>query len=607
MRRAFELLARYPGQLAVVIVLTLLAGLFEGLGLLLLVPLLAIVGIDVPVDGPVGSIASAVVGSFGAWSLPITLEAVLGVYVAVVAGQSGLRYLEQVRATAIVETIKADLRGDVFAAIARASWGYHLRRRGSDLLQVLSEEVSRAGDVAKYGLSIATMALTAVVYLSVALYLSPFASGVAILTATGLLLVIRNRSARSRRAGEAWSEASEGVYFTATEFMSGLKTAKSHATEGRHIEAFERETRRLAGAWVDSARSYADVQFIFTVGAAAVLSLLVWAALDAFQLEPAALLVLIYIFVRLIPRFSSLQRSLQHLVNALPGLARVDRVVAEARANAESQGATVAGVQDCYAKRVPLISGIRLETVCYRYGPDSAAGSAEADPASLALYDVTLEIPVGRTTALVGGSGGGKTTLADLLIGLLRPEQGRVLVDGVPLDEVDLVAWRRGLGYVAQETVLFNDTIRANLLPDAGASDATLMEALASASLDQFVQRLPLGLDTMVGERGVRLSGGERQRLALARALVRGPTLLILDEATSALDYENEALIRDALGRLHDEMTILLITHRLGLARHADRIHVIDGGRIVQSGTWAELSLTVGRFRDLATAAGHLG
>lgn len=620
MSRLFALLARDPGRLAGVVILTLLASLVEGAGLLLLVPLLAIVGVDVPVDGPLGTVADAVEGALAAVGLPLVLPVVLAVYVVVVAGQSGLRYLERVRSTALVEDLKADLREEVFEVVARADWPYHLRTRGSDLLQVLNDEVFRVGDASTQALGILTTGLTAAVYLAVAFYLSPLASGVAAVTALLLLFLLRARAARSRAAGQAWSDAAEGVYFTASEFLAGLKTAKSHAAEGRHTRAFGRETRRLADSWVQSARSYADVQFFFTTGAVVVLSLLVWLALEVIRLEAAALLVLIFIFLRVIPRFSSLQNSLQYLANALPALDRVDGVLAEAGAAAEGGGSgagsgaesgagpgTGPGAEGTAA--IPLAEGIRVEDVTYAYPPEVEAGVAPP-----VLREVTLEIPARRTTALVGVSGGGKTTLADLLLGLLRPDQGRILVDGTPLDALDLAAWRRGIGYVAQESFLFNDTIRQNLLPDGGAGqgagddgrgagDNALLEALRTARLDTFVQGLPAGLDTVVGERGVRLSGGERQRLALARALVRRPRLLVLDEATSALDYENEDLIRQALERLHGETTVVMITHRLPLARDADRIYVLDRGQVVQSGTWNELAAADGRFRELAAAA----
>jgi ATP-binding cassette subfamily C protein len=209
-----------------------------------------------------------------------------------------------------------------------------------------------------------------------------------------------------------------------------------------------------------------------------------------------------------------------------------------------------------------------------------------------AVDGVTLTIPAGRTTAIVGASGAGKTTVADLLMGLLAPARGRVLVDGQPLRADHLKAWRAQIGYVPQETFLFHDTVRANLLwarPDA--TDADLRRSLRMAAAESFVDALPEGLDTVIGDRGSRLSGGERQRLSLARALLRNPTLLILDEATSALDFENERHIQRAIAQLHGRVTIVVITHRLSTIRGADVIYVMDRGRITESGKWHDLNL----------------
>jgi ATP-binding cassette subfamily C protein len=175
-------------------------------------------------------------------------------------------------------------------------------------------------------------------------------------------------------------------------------------------------------------------------------------------------------------------------------------------------------------------------------------------------------------------------------MGLLRPEQGTILVDGVPVYPYGNHTWRQAIGYVPQEAFLFHATVRANLLwarPEASAAD--LQQALRLAAAEEFVASLPQGLDTVLGDRGVRLSGGERQRLALARALLRQPVLLILDEATSALDPFNEQRIHRALAALHGQFTIVLIAHRLSTVRMADRIMVLDAGQVVETGTWDEL------------------
>jgi ATP-binding cassette subfamily C protein len=209
---------------------------------------------------------------------------------------------------------------------------------------------------------------------------------------------------------------------------------------------------------------------------------------------------------------------------------------------------------------------------------------------SPALRDVTLSIPAGRVTALVGSSGAGKSTLADLLLLLLTPERGALVVDGVPLAADRRDEWRASVGYVPQETHLFHDTIRENVRWVApGASDADVLDALRMAGASALLSRLPNGLDTRIGDRGTLLSGGERQRLALARALLRRPRLLVLDEATSALDPESERSIRQTIASLTPAVTVLTITHRLTTARQADHVVVLDHGAVVAEGPWETL------------------
>jgi ATP-binding cassette subfamily C protein len=246
-------------------------------------------------------------------------------------------------------------------------------------------------------------------------------------------------------------------------------------------------------------------------------------------------------------------------------------------------------------RHIELRDGIRFEAVSFTYAEEEKKA---------AISDLDLAIRVGETTAIVGPSGAGKSTIADLVLGLILPERGRVLVDDTPLDAEFLTSWRDQIGYVAQDTFLFNDTVRANLLwAHPEAENEEIEQALRLAAADAFVSRLPDGLETVLGDRGVRLSGGEKQRLSLARALLRKPSLLILDEATSALDSENETRIRAAIDGLHGSMTIVIITHRLSTIRGADVIHVLEHGRLVESGGWEDLvGRKGGRFAALCAA-----
>jgi len=212
---------------------------------------------------------------------------------------------------------------------------------------------------------------------------------------------------------------------------------------------------------------------------------------------------------------------------------------------------------------------------------------------------VSITIPAGKITAIVGPSGAGKSTLADLAMGLLVSDSGRLLLDDEELSPALIHAWRANIGYVAQDTVLFCDTIRANLQwakPDA--TDLEMRDALSIAAAD-FVQDLPEGLETVVGERGSRFSQGERQRLALARAMLRKPSMLILDEATNNLDSENEHRVMESVAGLRNKLTILMVAHRLSALRLADLIYVLKDGEVVEHGSWDSLmNRSTGKFRE---------
>lgn len=237
----------------------------------------------------------------------------------------------------------------------------------------------------------------------------------------------------------------------------------------------------------------------------------------------------------------------------------------------------------------PFAREIRYEHVTFAYNSERTV-----------LHDVDFTVRRGEVVALVGTSGGGKSTTLDLLARFHDPGQGRVTFDGTDLRQATLASLRGQLGVVSQETILFHDSVRANIAYGLPNADPAAIEAAARAAhAHDFVSRMPLGYDTIIGDRGVLLSGGERQRLAIARALLRNPPILLLDEATSALDTESERLVQDALERLMRDRTVLVIAHRLSTVQHADRILVFEGGRIVQQGRHDELLAAGGSYRRL--------
>jgi subfamily B ATP-binding cassette protein MsbA len=245
---------------------------------------------------------------------------------------------------------------------------------------------------------------------------------------------------------------------------------------------------------------------------------------------------------------------------------------------------------DATREPVAAVTGdVRFESVTFGY-----------DPAVPVLHDVSFRAPAGTTTALVGPSGSGKSTLISLVMAFHRPQDGRILIDGHDLSQRRLRDYRSHLGVVMQDNFLFDGTVRENIAyarPDA--TDEVIREAARIAHCNEFVDRFEKGYDTIVGERGVKLSGGQRQRVAIARAILADPRILILDEATSSLDSESEALIQDGLRKLRAGRTAFVIAHRLSTIRSADQILVLEGGRIVERGTHAELLRRGGLYRRL--------
>lgn len=567
------LLNRESKALVLVFGLLVAVGLTESIGLLLLIPLLGLVGLDLG-GGPLGAISQAVASVFDGLGLEPTLPAILVLYVGIVGARAFLQRWQAIEAEALDQRFVHALRSHLYEVTSAVPWVSFVHRRSSDFVHALTTELDR--------LSVATSSLLLMmadvvlggVYLALALAISVPLTLLAAVIGLGLVAVLRGWNARIRAQGERASDLWRDMHAITVEQLRGMKTVRVHGREGQAVDRFSRLSAEVAGTWVETVRSHGTVSALFTVGSAVLLALIVWIAVTWLFLSTATILLLLFLYARLVPRFSAIQSAWHGLVNALPALDTVMELI-------EWCEARTAPIEENESDPVELHRNIRFEGVSFAYDRPSNRP---------AVRDLDLDIPAGATVAIVGASGSGKTTVADLLLGLIEPAAGRILVDEAPLAPDRVATWRERVAYVTQETFLLHDTIRDNLLwarPQATTEQIKL--ALSRAGADTFVNDLPAGLDTVVGDLGVLFSGGERQRIALARALLREPDLLVLDEATSALDYETERGVLDTIAELRGRMTILIITHRLRAVRIADVIHVLDEGRLVESGSWDEL------------------
>lgn len=531
-----------------------------------------------------GVVSAAGLPRWMVWQLG--LGSALALFLAARLALVALRRAQQGVQARLETDFSATLRVRFHRAALDADWLFITRQRTSDLTQAFLEELPRASNCTNHLLSLATAGVVALVQTLIALTIAPWFTLGVIVAGGAAALGLRSWQRRQHRLFSQQSAQRTDVAAAVTEHLAGLKIAKSYGRTDAHHTQFRDllgDLTRLTIRAHDRAahmRVWIELTSLVTLGGFAACALL-WQPLGF-----GPLLLLGFIFSRLLTQASQLHASWQQLAVALPSYGSTEARRARYLAAGEPP--------DVSSSRLGLTGELRFTQVSFCYASDRPP----------ALVDLNLVLPARSATALCGRSGAGKSTLADLALGLLQPATGGVSVDGVFLTGVARHAWRRSIGYVPQETFLFHDTVRANLLwakPDASAAE--LSTAIHAAAAEEFVARLPHGLDTIVGDRGLRLSGGERQRLALARALLRRPTLLVLDEATSSLDPQNERLVQDAIERLHGETTILLIAHRLSTIRAADRIVVLEAGRVAESGTWDELAARErGAFRALLDA-----
>ena len=559
------------GRLAAGAVFVLLAGATEGISLALLVPLIALLSDS---SGATGMFAIAARRAFEAAGLSLSMPALVMVFVTLVVARAIVLGMRDVSLEQLQLQFINSLRGGTYRAVAQASWPFLTRRRLSDILEVLTSQIDRISHGTHFFLRLPAQIVLALVQIGVALALSPLLTLGVVCWGAVLLLLFHRRFHSRYLEGQRLVAEHRLAFAEISDFLHALKLAKSHNAEPRHVAAFEGAAARQTAQALAFERSAVVARTMIQIVAAVTLGAFVYVAVAFLNLPTSAVIVMVIVFARVAPMISELQQGGQMIAHALP----IFESVIDLRAQSASAAEPISGA----GSRVRLAREIRFSGVSFRYEESRGPATVEA---------LDLVIPAGSMVAIVGPTGAGKTTLADLLLGLIVPQSGVITVDGVPLGESTRASWRRSLGYVPQENFLFNDTVRANLTwanPEATSDD--IGWALSIAAADEFINALPNGLDTPIGERGIRLSGGERQRLGLARALISRPTVLVLDEATSALDQRTERAVQSAVQRLHGSMTIVIIAHRMSTIRNADRIFVLERGRLAQEGTWDALT-----------------
>ena len=541
------------------------------------------VAVDIVVNGEKSFLAREVLSGFGVTDTWTQLLLVGALNVVIWVGESWFEYLYSLRWRNLAQNLQHDLRLDAYGHVQKLEMAYFENQRTGNLMSILNEDINQMERFLNGGSNqIIQIFCSSIMVSAVFFVLQPSLAMISLLPVPAILF---GAFWFQRRLAPRYAEVREAAGDVSARLnnnLLGLATIKAFATE-----RFEAEHIRQASDGYRMANTRAIrvssaitpvIRMAILAGFTATLVYGGWLTLQG-DLAVGAYSMLVFLTQRLLWPLTGLADVTDMYQRSMAAIDRAMKLLnTEIRIPYEGRHFPVNAVR----------GELRFEQVGFSYGDIPT------------LKNIDLRIPVGKTVAFVGSTGSGKSTLVKLLLRFYTAQKGRILLDGQPIDELNLQDLRRAIGYVAQDTFLTDGTIAENIAYGmSNVSDSDVLAAARQSESLEFIEKLPLGFATRVGERGQKLSGGQRQRLALARAILKNPPILILDEATSAVDNETEAAIQRSLDVISRDRTTIVIAHRLSTIRHADQIHLLDDGCVVESGSHEELLALDGVYASL--------
>lgn len=574
-----SLIKRIPYKLALFTII-FIAALFEGIGIASMIPVISFVTNEADLSSLTFPF-SILPNFFNYLNLEISLSSMLIFVLSLMILSFFTIYLQERLVQLVRYKILYDNREEIGKSIFMSNWKQGLNYASGEISNKLVHETDKLSEALINLILLIALTFQFLIYIIIALYLSFILTVVILIIIFISFILIYPLLRKSKKLGETVVTTNSLYTSQVVEAVRGFKLVKASGLENYIINKFKNinyENTHVSKKLLDYASA---IKFLVQACLSIAMVSIVYLSLAIFEIEISKIMVFVLLLIRMAPKYSSVQGAYRSFIIHLPALNIVDQMKSLSDAAKEELNTHSPNNENIKEK-------IEIKNVSFNYNNDN-----------IIINNISLKIKLNSFVAIVGVSGAGKSTLIDIILGLLKPSSGAVLIDNDNLNSINLEEHRSRIGFVPQENIFFSGTLRENLTFDKKIDNSFIEESLEIAQLSEFIKSLPKGLETLIGEGGVKLSGGQRQRLSIARALIRNPQVLILDEATSSLDSKSEVNFQRALEAIASNYTIIVVAHRLSTVKKASNIFVMNEGKIVEQGSFKELRSKNGLFTEM--------